>query len=101
MRKLVNWELICERFFGSDLLRCQINFAADTLLSVAKANDLAKKYMLKQDLNSVEITIPRLIAFKTILHMRIYKDKLAKIEFKEQERSKLMGTTIMSKQKDD
>jgi hypothetical protein len=31
--------------------------------------------MLSKDPNSIEVSIPRLIAFKTIQHMRQYKDK--------------------------
>ena len=53
LRLVVNWELICERFFGNELLRHQINFASDTLSSVAKANKLSSKYLLKQDANAM------------------------------------------------
>ena len=80
---LVNWELVTERHFGNQLLRDQINFAAETLSSIEKANDISKKYMLTKDLNSMEIAIPRLIAFKTIQHMRGYKDKEEEIRMKE------------------
>eukprot|EP00919_Chromeraceae_sp_WS-2016_P022077 GHVR01052499.1.p1 GENE.GHVR01052499.1~~GHVR01052499.1.p1 ORF type:complete len:114 (+),score=13.19 GHVR01052499.1:6301-6642(+) len=80
---LVNWELICERLFGEQLLRDQINFAADVLNNIVKANELAEKYLVKQDLNCIEITIPRLIAFKTIQHMRFYRDKEEKIRIKD------------------
>jgi hypothetical protein len=38
---IINWELIVERFFGSRLLRDQINFLADVLSSISKANELA------------------------------------------------------------
>jgi hypothetical protein len=31
--------------------------------------------MIKRDLNTMEIAIPRLVAFKTVQRMRIYKDK--------------------------
>lgn len=50
---LVNWEIVTERHFGNQLLRDQINFAADTLLWIDKANDLSKKYMLAKDPNSI------------------------------------------------
>ena len=93
---LVNWELVTERHFGNQLLRDQINFAAETLSSIEKANDISKKYMLTKDLNSMEIAIPRLIAFKTIQHMRDYKDKEEEIRMKEEDRRKIMGTTIKS-----
>lgn len=73
--KVINWELIAERFFGNELQKDQINFAAEVLGYIARANGLAEKYMVKQDLNSLEIAIPRLIAFKTIQHMRYYRDK--------------------------
>lgn len=75
LQALVNWEIVTERHFGNQLLRDQINFTADTLSWIEKANDISKKYMIIKDLNSIEIAIPRLIAFKTIQHMREYKDK--------------------------
>ena len=75
LKALVNWELVTERHFGSQLLRDQINFAADTLSWIEKANDISKKYMITKDLNSMEKSIPWLMAFKTIQHMREYKDK--------------------------
>lgn len=75
LTSLINWELIVERFFGSKLLRDQINFLADVLSAIAKANELAEKYMIKRDPNAMEVAIPRLVAFKTIQHMRRYKDK--------------------------
>jgi hypothetical protein len=31
--------------------------------------------MIKRDPNAMEVAIPRLIAFKTIQRMRLYKDK--------------------------
>lgn len=72
---LIKWELITERVFGNDLLRDQINFVADTLGIIQKANVLAEKYMIHEDSNAIEISIPRLIAFKTIQHMRAILDK--------------------------
>lgn len=50
---MINWELIVERFFGSKLLRDQINFMADVLGAIAKANELAEKYMIKRDSNAM------------------------------------------------
>lgn len=41
----------------------------------------------------MEISIPRLMAFKTIQHMRDYRDKEEKIRLKEEERRKLLGMT--------
>jgi hypothetical protein len=52
------------------LVRDQINFAADALSCIDKANDLSKKYMLIKDPNSIEVAIPRLVAFKTLQYMR-------------------------------
>lgn len=72
---MIDWELIVERFFGNDLLRDQINFAAEVLENIAKANGLAERYLIKQDLNSMEIAVPRLLAFKTIQRMRFHRDK--------------------------
>lgn len=37
-----------------------------------------------------------LVAFKTIQHMRNYKDKEASIQRREEERNKLMGATLQS-----
>ena len=96
LNALINWELVTERHFGSQLLRDQINFAADTLSSIEKANDISKKYMIARDPNSIEIAIPRLLAFKTIQHMRDYKDKEESIRVKEEERKKLLGMTMRS-----
>jgi hypothetical protein len=75
LKNLVNWELVTERHFGNELVRDQINFMADSLFSVDKANDQSRKYMILKDPNCIEIAIPRLIAFKTIQYMRNYKDK--------------------------
>ncbi len=82
LKVLVNWEIVTERHFGNPLLRDQINFVANTLLSIDRANELSKKYMLERDLNSIEVAIPKLIAFKTIQHMREYKDNEKKIRLK-------------------
>jgi hypothetical protein len=49
--------------------------------------------MIKQDPNSMEISIPRLIAFKTIQRMRNYRDKEEEIREREKEQNKLMGIT--------
>ena len=51
--QLIKWELIVERFFGNDLLRDQINFTAEVLENVVKANGLAEKYLLKKDANAM------------------------------------------------
>ncbi len=53
LTNLINWQLIVERFFGSKLLRDQINFLADVLNAIAKANELAEKYMIKRDPNAM------------------------------------------------
>ena len=45
--------MIVERFFGSTLLRDQINFMSDVLSSVARANELAERYMIKRDPNAI------------------------------------------------
>lgn len=70
MKAVVNWEKVTELHFGNPLVRDQINFVADTLLCIDRANDLSKKYMLAKDPNSIELSIPRLVAFKTVQHMR-------------------------------
>lgn len=72
--RLIDWELIVERFFGNDLLRDQINFTAEVLENITKANGLAEKYLVKQDPNSMEIAVPRLIAFSTVRRMRHHRD---------------------------
>lgn len=56
---------------------------AEALSSIDKANDLSKKYMINKDPNCIEIAIPQLVAFKTIQHMRSYKDKEEEIRLKE------------------
>lgn len=35
---------------------------------------MAEKYLIKRDLNAMEVALPRLIAFKTIQKMRFYRD---------------------------
>lgn len=94
--KVIDWELIVERFFGNELLRDQINFAAEVLENVVKANGLAEKYLLKQDSNAMEISVPRLIAFKTVQRMRFHRDRESKIREKEAEQMKLLGVTQQS-----
>jgi len=79
---LIDWEIIVERFFGNDLLRNQINFSADVLDELDKANELSHRYLVKRDANTMEVAVPRLIAFKTVQRMRIYKDKEALIKEK-------------------
>lgn len=53
LKVLVNWEIVAERHFGTPLVRDQINFTANTLECIDKANDLSKKYMLAKDPNSM------------------------------------------------
>lgn len=53
LKILVNWEIVAERHFGNQLLRDQINFTADTLINIDRANELSKKYMLQKDPNSI------------------------------------------------
>lgn len=38
--------------------------------------------MLAKDPNSIEVSIPKLIAFKTLQYMRDYKDKQEKLRLK-------------------
>lgn len=94
--RLIDWDLIVERFFGNNLLRDQINFTAEVLEDIAKANGLAEKYLIKQDPNSMDLAVPRLIAFKTIQRMRFHRDQEAKIREKEEEHLKLLGVTQLS-----
>jgi hypothetical protein len=67
--------MIVERFYGNNLLRDQINFSANVLEELDKANELSHRYLVKRDANTMEVAVPRLIAFKTVQHMRNYKDK--------------------------
>lgn len=53
LKALVNWELVCERHFGNSLVRDQINFMAEALASIDKANDLSRKYMIQKDPNCI------------------------------------------------
>lgn len=66
------------------------------LEDIAKANGLAEKYLIKQDPNSMDLAVPRLIAFKTIQRMRFHRDQEAKIREKEEEHLKLLGVTQIS-----
>ena len=93
---LIDWDMIVERFFGNDLLRDQINFSATVLEELDKANELSHRYLVKRDANSMEIALPRLIAFKTVQRMRDHRDKEAKIREKEAENMKMLGATQMT-----
>jgi len=57
------------------LLRDQINFVSDVMFEIVDANKLAEKYLIKRDPNTMEIALPRLLAFKTIQRMRFHKDE--------------------------
>jgi hypothetical protein len=57
------------------LLRDQINFVSDVMFEIVDANKLAEKYLIKRDPNTMEIALPRLLAFKTIQKMRFHKDE--------------------------
>ncbi len=61
------------------MLRDQINFVADILESIPKANEMAEKYLIKHDANAMEVAVPRLIAFKTVQRMRFHRDEEEKI----------------------
>jgi hypothetical protein len=66
------------------------------LESITKANGLAEKYLIKQDPNSMEIAVPRLVAFSTIRRMRHHRDREADIRAREEEHLKLLGGTQTS-----
>lgn len=57
------------------MLRDQINFVSDVMFEIVDANKLAEKYLIKRDPNTMEIALPRLLAFKTIQRMRFHKDE--------------------------
>lgn len=88
--------MIVQRFFGDQLLRDQINFVSDVMFEIVDANKLAEKYLIKRDPNTMEIALPRLIAFKTIQRMRFHRDDQAKIREKELENMKLLGATNLT-----
>jgi len=79
---LIEWDMIVERFFGNQLLRDQINFVSDVLFDIVEANKLGEKYLIKRDPNAMEVSVPRLIAFKTIQRMRFHKDEEERIRQK-------------------
>lgn len=56
-------------------MRDQINFVSDVMFEIVDANKLAEKYLIKRDPNTMEIALPRLLAFKTIQKMRFHKDE--------------------------
>lgn len=80
---LLKEELITDRLLGNELKRDQINFIAETLGIIQKANPLAEKFMLQEDPNAMEISIPRLVAFRTIQRMRFILDRKQEDKLKE------------------
>ena len=66
------------------------------MFEIVDANKLAEKYLIKRDPNTMEIALPRLLAFKTIQKMRFHKDEQARIREKELENMKLLGATNLS-----
>lgn len=50
----------------------------EALSSIDKANDIFKKCMIKKNPNCMQKAIIKLIAFKTIQHMRNYKRQIIK-----------------------
>ena len=52
------------------------------IFDIVDANKLAERYLIKRDPNAIEVSLPRLIAFKTIQRMRFYKDEEERIRQK-------------------
>ena len=74
LKELISAELIAERLMGDSLKRDQLNFMYKVCMIVFEANQSSKEYFLKKDDNTIEVAIPKMVAYQTILHMRNWID---------------------------
>ena len=59
---------------GDPLKRDQLNFMYKVCTIIHDANPSSKEYFLKKDDNTIELSIPKMVAYQTILHMRNWLD---------------------------
>jgi hypothetical protein len=88
LTRLVNWEMICERLLGNELVRDQFNFIFSVVSLIHNANSLSAKYLKLGDYNSLEIALPKLAAYKSAQRMRDILDAMEKESEKEEKETK-------------
>lgn len=77
IKHLINSEIIAERLLGTPLRRDQLNFVYNTVGIIHKADEMVRKHLLDKDLNTTENSIPKLVIYHQIQHMRRWKDRQA------------------------
>ncbi|KAL4506859.1 hypothetical protein ABPG72_001280 [Tetrahymena utriculariae] len=75
IENLVKSELIADRLLGTPLRRELFNFVYKVVQIIKEANPYLESNLLKKDENTVNISIPKLVVFKLIQHMKNWKLK--------------------------
>ncbi|CAD8139947.1 unnamed protein product [Paramecium octaurelia] len=83
INEVIKAELISEHLLGSALKRDQINFVYNVLSVIFHANPQAREFLQKKDENCIKGSIPKLIAYHTILYMRAWKDRKKEDDLKQ------------------
>ncbi|CAD8047451.1 unnamed protein product [Paramecium sonneborni] len=97
INEVIKAELISEHLLGSALKRDQINFVFKVLSVIFNANPQAREFLQKKDENCVKGSIPKLIAYHTILYMRAWRDRKKEDDLKQQkqEEQELQKQTLL------
>ena len=77
LKQVINCELIAEHLIGDILKKDQLNFMFEVQSVIFSANNLAKEYLIQKDPNCMEGSVPKLVVYMTILHMRKWLDSKA------------------------
>lgn len=102
LKEVINCELISEHLLGDQLKRDQLNFMYKVQSVIFEANPLAKEYLLAKDDNCIKGSIPKLVIYMTILHMRNWIDQKAMDQLLlQQERDKLALALAATKAEED
>jgi len=72
LKKLVDYELICERLIGDPLKRDQLNFMYQTLDLIMKTPGQDK--MLSKEDTFTQVAIPKLVVYKNLQRIRTVLD---------------------------
>lgn len=82
LKKLVDYELICERLMGDPLKRDQLNFAHQTIDLITKTPGQEK--MLNKEETYTKYSIPKLLIFKNLQKIRFILDGEKEKKIKEE-----------------
>ena len=85
IKRLVDYELICERLIGDPLKRDQLNFAHQSLDLIMKTPGQDK--MLSKENTFTQVAIPKLLIYKNLQRIRNVLD----IEKQEKAKSEIEG----------